>query len=64
MKKLITKSSFITKTKKAKQEILFSKDEANIKAWGVLQFYRRIKKGENGQEKATLLKLYSKRPGI
>jgi len=38
------------------------KDEANIKAWGVLQFYDELKEGENGQEKAnTLLKLYNQK---
>lgn len=42
------------------REVYITKDGKNINQWGVLQFYEKLQKGENGQAKAdALLKLYN-----
>lgn len=42
------------------REVYITKDSKNINQWGVLQFYEKLQKGENGQAKAdALLKLYN-----
>lgn len=44
------------------REVYIAKDSANINSWGLLQFYEKLQKGENGQVKAdALLKLYNKK---
>ena len=44
------------------REVYITKDSGNINAWGVLQYYEKLQKGENGQSKAdALLKLYNKK---
>ena len=48
--------------KTGEREVYISKDSANINSWGVLQFYEKLQKGENGKNKAdALLKLYNKK---
>lgn len=43
-----------------KREVYIAKDTNNINAWGVLQYFETLQKGENGQAKAdALLKLYN-----
>lgn len=45
-----------------KREIYIAKDTANINRWGMLQYYEKLQKGENGQAKAdALLSLYNKK---
>lgn len=45
-----------------KREIYIAQDSANMNAWGVLQYFDTLKKGENGQVKAdALLSLYNKK---
>lgn len=44
------------------REVYITKDSGNINAWGVLQYFEKLQKGENGQSKAdALLKLYNKK---
>jgi hypothetical protein len=44
------------------REVYVAKDSSNINSWGVLQFYEKLQKGENGKTKAdALLKLYNKK---
>ena len=44
------------------REIYIAKDSANENQWGVLQYYEKLQKGENGKTKAeALLKLYNKK---
>ena len=44
------------------REVYISQDSGNINQWGVLQFYEKLQKGENGKAKAdALLKLYNKK---
>ena len=46
--------------KTGKREVYMTKDSSNISKWGVLQYYDKLKEGENGQAKAdALLKLYN-----
>ena len=43
-----------------KREIYIAQDGSNINQWGVLQYFEKLQKGENGQSKAdALLKLYN-----
>lgn len=45
-----------------KREIYIARSTKNINAWGMLQYYEKLEKGENGKKKAnTLLKLYNAR---
>lgn len=42
------------------RDVYIAKDSGHINEWGVLQYYDKIQKGENGQVKAdSLLKLYN-----
>ena len=44
------------------REVYFTKDSDRIEAWGVLQYFEKLQKGENGKTKAdALLKLYNKK---
>ena len=44
------------------REVYIAKDSSKINQWGVLQFYEKLQKGENGKTKAdALLKLYNKK---
>lgn len=44
------------------REVYMVKDSSKINAWGILQYYEKLQKGENGQAKAdALLKLYNKK---
>ena len=44
------------------REVYIAKDSANENQWGVLQYYEKLQKGENGKSKAdALLKLYNKK---
>lgn len=46
--------------KSGRREVFTAKDEANIKAWGVLQHFGKVTGDENGKAKAqSLLKLYN-----
>lgn len=45
-----------------KREVYIAQDSGNMNAWGVLQFFDTLSKGENGQAKAdALLQLYNKK---
>ncbi len=45
-----------------KRDVYIAQDSANMNAWGVLQYFDTLKKGENGQVKAdALLSLYNKK---
>ena len=44
----------------SKRDVYMAKDTGHINEWGVLQYYDKLTKGENGQAKAdALLKLYN-----
>ncbi len=44
----------------AKREVYIAQDSTNMNAWGVLQYFDTLSKGENGKAKAdALLKLYN-----
>ena len=44
------------------REVYIVKDSSKINAWGVLQYYEKLQKGENGKAKAdALLKLYGQK---
>ena len=44
------------------REIYMAKDSSKINQWGVLQYFEKLQKNENGQAKAdALLKLYNKK---
>ena len=44
------------------REIYMAKDSSKINQWGILQYYEKLQKDENGQAKAdALLKLYNKK---
>ena len=44
------------------REIYITKDTANENQWGILQYYEKLQKGENGKAKAdALLELYNKK---
>lgn len=44
------------------REVYIAKDSARENQWGILQFYEKLQKGENGKSKAdALLKLYNKK---
>lgn len=44
------------------REVYIAKDSAHENQWGVLQFYEKLQKGENGKSKAdALLKLYNQK---
>lgn len=44
------------------REVYIAQDSYNINSWGLLQYFEKIKKGENGRVKAdTLLSLYNKK---
>lgn len=44
------------------REVYMAKDSSKINQWGVLQYFEKLQKGENGQAKAdALLKLYNKK---
>jgi len=46
--------------KSGKREVFTAKSDDNIKAWGVLQYFGKLAKDENGKAKAdALLKLYN-----
>lgn len=46
--------------KSGKREVFTAKSDENIKAWGVLQYFGKLGKDENGKAKAeALLKLYN-----
>lgn len=48
--------------KSGRREVFTSRSNENIKRWGVLQLYGKLKNGENGRAKAdSLLKLYNNR---
>jgi hypothetical protein len=48
--------------KTGEREVYIAKDSGNENQWGVLQYYEKLQKGENGQSKAdALLKLYNKK---
>jgi len=45
-----------------KRETYVVKDSSKINSWGILQYYEKLQKGENGQAKAeALLNLYNKK---
>lgn len=45
-----------------KREVYIAQDSGNMNAWGILQFFDTLSKGENGQAKAdALLQLYNKK---
>lgn len=44
------------------REVYIAQDSENMNKWGVLQYFEKIQKGENGQSKAdALLSLYNKK---
>ena len=44
------------------REVYIAKDSGNENQWGVLQYFEKLQKGENGKSKAdALLKLYNKK---
>ncbi len=44
------------------REVYIAKDSGNENQWGILQYYEKLQKGENGKDKAdALLKLYNKK---
>ena len=44
------------------REVYIAQDSGNMNRWGVLQYFEKMQKGENGQSKAdALLKLYNKK---
>ena len=44
------------------REVYITQDSANQNQWGVLQYFEKLQKGENGKAKAdTLLKLYNQK---
>lgn len=44
------------------REVYIAQDSSNINAWGILQYFDTLSKGENGQAKANaLLNLYNKK---
>lgn len=44
------------------REVYIAKDSSSIGSWGLLQFFEKLQKGENGKNKAdSLLKLYNKK---
>ena len=46
----------------SEQSFYVAKDSSKINQWGVLQYFEKLQKGENGQAKANaLLKLYNKK---
>ena len=46
----------------AKREVYVSQDSENMSFWGVLQYFDKLQKGENGKAKAdALLSLYNKK---
>lgn len=46
----------------SEREVYIAKDSSKINEWGVLQYFDKLQKGENGQAKAdALLKLYNKK---
>ena len=48
--------------KTGEREVYIAKDSGNENQWGVLQYYEKLQKGENGASKAdALLKLYNKK---
>jgi len=45
-----------------KREVYIAQDSSNMNAWGILQYFDTLSKGENGQAKAdALLQLYNKK---
>ena len=45
-----------------KRDVYIAQDGSKINAWGILQYYEKLQKGENGKAKAdALLKLYNKK---
>lgn len=45
-----------------KREVYIAQDSGNMNAWGILQYFDTLSKGENGQAKAdALLQLYNKK---
>ena len=45
-----------------KRDVYVTQDGENINQWGILQYYEKLQKGENGKTKAdALLKLYNKK---
>ena len=45
-----------------KREVFIAQDTKNINNWGVLQYFEKLQKNENGQAKAdALLSLYNKK---
>lgn len=48
--------------KTGEREVYIAKDSGNENKWGVLQYFEKLQKGENGSAKANaLLKLYNKK---
>lgn len=48
--------------KKGKREVYIAQDSKHMNAWGVLQYFDTLSKGENGKAKAdALLKLYNQK---
>lgn len=48
--------------KTGKRDVYISQDSKNINSWGVLQYFDKLKDGENGKAKAdALLSLYNKK---
>ena len=48
--------------KTGKREVYIAQDGAKINSWGILQYFEKLQKGENGKAKAdALLKLYDKK---
>lgn len=48
--------------KTGEREVYITKDSSKINSWGVLQYYEKLQKGENGKAKAdALLKLYNQK---
>lgn len=46
--------------KSKKREVYIAKDSSNINKWGVLQYFDKVEKGEDGKKKAdSLLNLYN-----
>lgn len=46
----------------SQRDVYIAQDSSNMGAWGVLQYYDTLQKGENGQSKAdALLSLYNKK---
>lgn len=47
---------------KGSRDVFIAQDQNNINKWGILQYFDKLKKGENGVEKAnTLLSMYNKK---